>query len=360
MHQPAEFELTPGQVTVAKGILLSRHVKCSFGPANDHSNLRVILLRILPNSSLLCTISVFSLSTNPNSRRNMGHILGFVLHQIGFAPKPLSPTIRLDGQTALVTGSNVGLGLEAAQELAAHGVAHLILGVRSLRKGQQAKARISEASPQCKIEVWELDHSDFASVARFGERLRLSLDRLDIAILNAGVKMLQFERSATGHESNLQINHLATALLSLLVLEPLRRTAQQTNRPSRLTLTTSEGHFWVPFDENGAENMLTRMNEEDSFGAGKQRYYTTKLLNVLWVRELARRVDGAGVVVYTVNPGFCASQLHRHEAPMGVVGNAIVRLLIWTAAQGGHCLTDAAVLHPDSHGKYLSEQMVKE
>jgi retinol dehydrogenase 12 len=289
----------------------------------------------------------------------MGNLFGFVYHQLTYKPQPLPSVVRLDGQKALVTGSNVGLGFEAARELAEHGLSGLILGVRNVSKGEEAKAEIIKSASNCNVEVWALDHDSFDSVTKFGEKIK-SLDRLDIAILNAGVKQLKFERSPTGHESNLQVNHLATSLLSLLILDTLKKTAKQTQKPSRLTITSSEGHFWTPFAEQNAENTLARMDEESSFGGRKHRYYASKLLNVFWVRELAQRVSAKEVIINTPNPGFCSSQLHRYEPSMGSAGNAIAKALFWTARQGGHCLTDAATQHPDSHGKYLSEQQIKE
>jgi retinol dehydrogenase-12 len=88
-----------------------------------------------------------------------------------------------------------------------------------------------------------------------------------------------------------------------------------------------------------------------------ERYNTSKLLNVLWPRELSDRVSNAhlNVVINTVNPGLCASSLHRSDPRAAQV----VSVLAWTATQGGHCLSDAATQHEAHPGAYISEQAVK-
>jgi len=243
----------------------------------------------------------------------MGGFLGFCYRQLTYKPKPLPSSISLDGKTALVTGANSGLGFEASRELAAHGLAHLILAVRDVTKGEAAKEIILKASPDCDIQVWSLDHDSYESIAAFGKRVD-GLDRLDFALLNAGLKKMEYSTSHSGHELNVQINHIGTSAVSLLVLPTLNKTATITNSPSRMTIVSSEGHFWVPFKEQNAPNILERMDDKTSFGNQMQRYYTTKLLNVLWTRELATKVTSDRVITNTVNPGFCYSGLHRHES----------------------------------------------
>ncbi|PWY81750.1 dehydrogenase [Aspergillus sclerotioniger CBS 115572] len=286
----------------------------------------------------------------------MGGLIGFMYRQLSFTPKPLSPEINLHGKTAIVTGGNVGLGLESAKQLASRGLSRVILAVRTPSKGEAARQEILRESPSCDVQVWQLDQESFDSMREFGERAK-SLDRLDIVILCAGVKLLEFTKSDSGHEMNVQVNHLGTALLSLLLLEPLQRTAKTTGTPSRLTIVTSEVHFWTEFKERTAPNTLARMDEPDSFGQGMDRYNTSKLLNVLWLRELSSKA-GPDVIINGVNPGLCASSLHRSDTTPGI--NIFNNVFAWTPAQGEHCLVDAAVRHPDDQGVYLSEQMVKQ
>lgn len=136
----------------------------------------------------------------------MGGMAGFMYRQLKFTPKPLPVDVSLAGKTAIVTGGNAGLGLEAAKEMAAHDLSRIILGTRSLSKGETAKQEILSQSPNCDVLVWELDHTSFPSIRAFGQRASQDLDRLDIVILCAGVKLLNFIKcEETGHEMNVQV-----------------------------------------------------------------------------------------------------------------------------------------------------------
>ncbi|KAL9084325.1 MAG: hypothetical protein Q9159_005284 [Coniocarpon cinnabarinum] len=281
----------------------------------------------------------------------------FMYRQLVFNPLPLPSDIDLSGQTVLVTGSNTGLGFEAVLELLAHGPARVILAVRSVSKGHQARESLLQSHPDHIIDVWELDCESFESITQLGQKVK-ALDRLDVAILNAGVNKVNWSVSPTGHESTVQVNHLATALLSLLLLPRLQATSELTKRPARLTITTSEVHMWASFKERNAPNILQEMDKKQTFGA-PERYNTSKLLNVLWARELASRVSHRQVIVNIVNPGLCWSSLHRDDSSS--ILYAFKRVFAWSTAQGGFCLADAAVCHGDSssHGSYLSEQTIK-
>ncbi|KAH8648217.1 hypothetical protein BGZ60DRAFT_521145 [Tricladium varicosporioides] len=218
-----------------------------------------------------------------------------------------------------------------------------MIAVRDVSKGETAKSNILKSNPDCSVDVWSLDYDSYDSIIAFGEKVA-TVDRLDYVLLNAGVKMMAYSKAHTGHETNVQINHLAKSLLSLLLPPILKKSSKTTGNLSRLTIVSSEGHFWVGFEERLGSNILARMDEEETFGKAMTRYYTSKLLNVLWTRELTTRVREDEIVINTVNPGFCYSGLHRHEST-GII-------------KGGHNLADALVLYESSHGQYLSEQHV--
>ncbi|CAG8961496.1 hypothetical protein HYFRA_00013846 [Hymenoscyphus fraxineus] len=286
----------------------------------------------------------------------MGGQLGFLYRQLTFTPKPLAAR-SLEGKVALITGANIGLGFEAARELASCKLSRLIIAVRDPIKGENARQRILTEAPSCHVEVWIVDYDQYDSIIAFAKRIA-ELDQLDYVLLSAGLKQMEYSTSHTGHETNVQINHIGTSLLSLLLLPTLLRLSRSTGNPLRLTIVSSEGHFWIPFKEKTAANILKRMDEPERFGTAMQRYYTTKLLNVLWTRELASRVSEHEVIINTVNPGFCYSGLHRHVKTGAGIMNIVLWMIGWTTAQGGHCLTDALVEHEDSHGRYLSEQQI--
>ncbi|KAI0169288.1 NAD(P)-binding protein [Hypoxylon sp. FL1284] len=288
----------------------------------------------------------------------MNHLMT-AWYQLTFKPKPLPDDIRLEGQTAIVTGSNVGLGFEAAKELATHGLSRLVLAVRDSAKGETAKAEIATVAPECDIRVWSLDQESWASIMAFAKRVSKELDRVDIVLLNAGLKRLEFSRSPTGHEAHVQINHLGMALLSLLLVDPLRRTARKTSKPSRMSITASSVAFWAPVrdvqEPKGEKGSLAWLDDPASFVPGTSHYCLSKLLDVFWTRAIAARLDPAEIIVNTLNPGYCRSSFHRVDPQSESMG----KYLAWSSAEGAYHLTDAAVRHPDSHGTYLSEQKIR-
>ncbi|KAK5625851.1 hypothetical protein RRF57_001567 [Xylaria bambusicola] len=265
----------------------------------------------------------------------MGSFLGFVYRQLTFKPKPIPANVNLQGKTALVTGASGGLGLEASAELATHGLSRIILGVRDPSKCESVKSTISAKNPDIDVQIWELEQESLPSIKVFADRAA-GLDRLDIVILNAGVKGIEYAEAKGGHELNTQ------------------NTAQKTDAPARLTIVSSENHFWVNLKDIKGPDTLASMDVKENFRKGMDRYSLTKLFNVLWMRELSNRATG-NVVINAVNPGFCRSKLHRYHPG----GASFANMIGWTAAQGGHCLTDAATSHLNDKGAYISEQVVK-
>lgn len=173
----------------------------------------------------------------------MGY-LGFLYRQLFVRPPPISTNVDLKGKTVLITGSNSGIGLEAARQCSKLEAELVILAVRTVSKGEDAKASILKSNPSSstRLEIWELDLESFKSVLAFGKRAG-ALRRLDIAILNAGVFKFEWSTSSsTEIETDLQVNHLSTSLLSLLLLPTLQKTSRSSGSPTRLTFTSSEVH----------------------------------------------------------------------------------------------------------------------
>jgi NAD(P)-dependent dehydrogenase (short-subunit alcohol dehydrogenase family) len=124
---------------------------------------------------------------------------------------PANPETSFSGKTILITGANVGLGLEATLKFAALGAARLILGVRSLHRGEEAKAEICRRTgyDASHIQMYEIDMSTFASVKAFAEAISKKESRLDVAILNAGMAAPSYKLSPEGYEMSLQVNVLS-------------------------------------------------------------------------------------------------------------------------------------------------------
>lgn len=278
--------------------------------------------------------------------------LGFMYRQKMVHPQPIPPQ-DLSGQTIIVTGSNVGIGLAAIHLLMDFKVSRVIMAVRTPSKCEEERKILLKAHPGGSIDIWPLDMDSFDSVVAFGKRAQ-ELERLDIVLLNAGVKKHMWEQNPlTGHEATIQVNHYSTALLSLLLLPPLRATAARHGKPSRITITSSEVHMWTSFKERKAPRILDELDDEKNWG-NPDRYNVSKLLNVLWTRELASRVKPSDIVVNTVNPGLVKSSLHRENK--NSMEKKFTEYFGRTTEEGARTILDGAIIQgPQTHGGYLSE-----
>jgi retinol dehydrogenase-12 len=287
----------------------------------------------------------------------MGY-LSYLYRQFFIHPPPIPSSLSLKNQIVLITGANSGIGLEAARQCVKLEAELVILAVRSQTKGEAAKSDILRTNPDSTaiVEVWLLDLESFDSVVAFGKRIN-DLSRLDVAMLNAGVFKFAWETTTNGLESSLQVNHLSTALLSLLLLPVLRKTAIAVQKPSRLTFTSSEVHMWTPFKEQNTTNILECLNDKEYFKDYTDRYCVSKLLGVFWVRELATKIPKDVVILNLINPGSVDTGLHRDNKVFQFMDKVVGR----TPEEGGRLLIDAAMVKgSESHGQYMSEAKLVE
>src|SRR3569833_2986325 len=134
---------------------------------------------------------------------------------------PPIPTHKFTGQTIIVTGSNTGMGLEAARHFVRLDASKVVLAVRSLSKGDAAKSSIESTTGRTGIvDVWELDLASFASVRAFADRV-MTLERLDVVVANAGVYLFDFTL-AEGCETTITVNVISTMMMALMFLSFLR------------------------------------------------------------------------------------------------------------------------------------------
>ena len=191
--------------------------------------------------------------------------LSFLYRQLFIMPS--YPTQDFTSQTIIVTGSNTGLGLEAARHLVRLNAARVILAVRTLSKGEAAKASI-EASTGRKgvVEVWQLDMASYDSVREFAKRAQ-GLDRLDCVLENAGILTQKFVKVGED-ESILTVNTVNTLLLGLLLLPKLRETARRWNVLPRISIVVSDMHFIAKFPERKAESVFCALNDETKTDMG--------------------------------------------------------------------------------------------
>lgn len=273
----------------------------------------------------------------------------------------LPPPDSFRSQTVIVTGSNTGIGLETARHIVSLGASKVILGIRILSKGLSAKANIESSTGRTGIvEVWELDLESFASVKAFASRAE-SLDRLDTAIMNAGLASLQWNLAPDGWERQLQVNVLSTTLLSLLLLPQLARSKKSVSQAQpHLVLVGSDVHLDAKFSERSSENILAELNKKDTWeksaaaGGPAERYNVSKLLDLYVAIELASLTTS--VVVNIVAPGFCKSELLAREPGAPWILTILQALTARSLPEGSKTLVDAAVWGREPHGKYLDHQ----
>jgi hypothetical protein len=175
-----------------------------------------------------------------------------------------APTGDFSGQTIIVTGSNIGLGLEAARHLLRLKASKLILAVRSLEKGEAAAEELlkSTGATQNTVEVWPLDLSDYGSVKKFADRAN-GLERLDAVISNAGM-LTQKWTLVNEMEAHIAVNVVHTVLLGLLLLPKLRASAKSHDARGRFAFVGSDTHYVAQVNEANAPGpLLDALNKKD-------------------------------------------------------------------------------------------------
>lgn len=272
--------------------------------------------------------------------------------------KPTYPKQSCKGKTIIVTGANVGLGYEAAKHFVRLGAEKVILGVRSIEKGEAAKAIIEkEANSSGVVEVWELNLSRYESVKAFATRVD-SLERIDAVLENAGVATNTYSR-VEEDESTITINVVSTFLLAVLVLPALRRSASRHNITPTITVVSSELHSMTNFPERTAQPSIFAHLSDEATADMKDRYNLSKLLVVFIVRELCQSEikQPYPVTLNMIAPGFCRSSLGREIG--GTWGFKLLEaVLARTTEMGSRTLVHAALAGKETHGEYMENSNV--
>ncbi|KAF4994076.1 hypothetical protein FGRMN_5991 [Fusarium graminum] len=267
----------------------------------------------------------------------------------------------LAGQTALITGSNIGLGFECARQLLALNLSHLIIAVRNQTKGDAAAKKLQQEFPSAKIEVSLVDMASYKSIQNFAKWCE-TLPRLDIAILNAGLSRPQFERSEESkHEVTTQINYLSTALLSILLL-PVLKAKRGTSGPAHLAIVGSDTSYWAQW-KGTSDSIWDAIDNPSAFNSNGA-YSLSKLLLIMFVDELSRHVDSEEVIVNLPNPGACSGTdfgSDGHSSKMELFWMAIAKPLVGRyVSTGARSYVDAvAVKGKESHGSFIGEGKIK-
>jgi NAD(P)-dependent dehydrogenase (short-subunit alcohol dehydrogenase family) len=208
------------------------------------------------------------------------------------------------GKTCVITGATSGIGLAAAEALAGRGASLALVG-RDRSRGEAALARVRAAAPGVGATVHYADLTRLAEVRRLGAELLATHPRIDVLVNNAGALFQQREVTEDGLERTFALNHVAYFLLTQLLRERLAASA-----PARVVSVASRAH-------EGAVLDLEDLNLERGY-SGWTAYRRSKLANILFTRELARRLAGTGVSANCLHPGFVASRFgDNNRGPFG-------------------------------------------
>ena len=192
---------------------------------------------------------------------SLSFVLGFLYSQL-LVSRPY-PKKEFTGQTIIVTGSNTGLGLEAARHFSRLNAEKIILAVRTVEKGEAAKKSIEESTNRRGvIQVWPLDLTSYESVKQFSTRAE-GLKRLDVLLENAGMMTKHFSM-AEQDELTIMTNVVSTFLLGLLLLPKLRETGSRYNVLPRLVIVSSDLHFMARCNERKSPNIFEELSNKDT------------------------------------------------------------------------------------------------
>ncbi len=255
----------------------------------------------------------------------------------------------MSGKTVLITGGTGGIGKAAAVGIASMGARVGITG-RDRTRAERAAKEIEAESGNPTVDVFVADMSSQAEVRDMADEVLGAYPRLDVLVNNVGGFWAHRHQTADGLEHTFALNHLAPFLLTNLLLERLIASA-----PARIVTVSSGAHT------------MGRIDFDDLMGeqgySGQSAYNQSKLANVMFTYELARRLDGTGVTATALHPGmtntsFSTEDPHRKMAPVVFV----VRPLMRSPKKGADTVVHLAS-SPELEGvtgRYFANRKIKE
>jgi len=253
----------------------------------------------------------------------------------------------MQGQVCVVTGATSGIGKAAAAALARQGAEVIVVGRDPGRAEATAAAIQADGAPPPKVEIADLARLD--QVRALAGRLNQTLDRIDVLINNAGLVLNDRKVTPDGYEHVFAVNHLAPFLLTNLLRPKLTAPA-----PARVITVSSDAHTAARLD-------LDDPNLEHGWSSWRS-YSNSKLANILFTRELARRLDGTGVTANCMHPGVVRTGFGRDARPLMRAGITIARPFMLSPERGADTIVYLAS-SPDvaakTGGFYVKRQLRK-
>ncbi|MCB9422017.1 MAG: SDR family oxidoreductase [Ardenticatenaceae bacterium] len=245
----------------------------------------------------------------------------------------------MNEQVCLITGGNTGIGLATAIGLAQLGV-HIVIVSRDRNRGETAVTQIKQAANNTHVDLLVADLSSQAQIRRLADEFLERNNRLDVLVNNAGVIPQTRQVTEDGYELQFAVNHLAYFLLTNLLLDLIKASA-----PARIVNVSSQVHAWATIDFDDLQNER-RYNPTGVYGQ-------TKLMNVLFTYELARRLEGTAVTANCLHPGVISTNLNA--AYMGRSQDMASMSQLMDGAQTSIYLASSPEVEGVT-GKYFSHQ----
>ena len=261
----------------------------------------------------------------------------------------------VSGKVYIVTGANSGVGLETTRHLIRQG-GHVVMACRRVDAGEEVAKEFD--SLKGSYEVMKLDLSEMASVRAFADAFLAKYERLDGLDCNAGQIIMGNEPTITkdGFELTMSISFIGHFLLTELLLDILKQSA-----PSRIIMLSSCVHAGNP--KNRPAVALDDINYQTRSYNASNAYAEAKVASVLYAMELGKRLEGTGVTVVSVHPGWARSNFGRNNLPLRIMA-PFINIILRSATDSNeesaqtslHCLLSEDV--PKHSGAYFSQSSV--
>ncbi len=207
----------------------------------------------------------------------------------------------LKGKTALITGSNSGLGYYTAKALAEKNC-HVILSCRTLEKSIATKNKLNKLIPQAQLSTIDIEMADFNMVSSKCDQISNEYDHLDLLINNAGIMHPPKTLNSQGYEIQFAVNHLSHMLLTLKLIPLLEKI-----KNSRIVTVTSLAQF---FGKVGWKNL-----KAENYYNKQESYANSKLANIMFALELSQKLKEKNILSLAAHPGIAKTNLFNAQRP---------------------------------------------
>ena len=223
-------------------------------------------------------------------------------------------------RVCIVTGGNSGIGFELCRGMASAGF-HVVMVSRGTERGQPALEEL-QAEFGDSVEMMLCDMSDLTNVSKLHAEFSAKFNRLDVLLNNAGAMWGRREKTAQGHEMTFGVNHLGYFAMTQAFLPLLKST-----EGSRIINTASEAHKM-------ASLKLDDLNREKKRYSQWRTYGNSKLCNILFTRELARKLEGTGIITHCFHPGVVRTRFGSGSSGPMKVFWPLVRIFMINSKKG--------------------------